>query len=1157
MKSLIQWSIRNTPAMNTLMASVLVVGAVSLGWLHREVFPEFELEIIQVVVPYPGASPEEVEEGICQKIEEAVQPIDGIKKMYGIAREGSGFVILELESDVPDVQKVLNEVRSEIDRIPSFPDLAEDPEVKQITLRREAILVGVLGPDDESLAAEVALRDLAERVRRELLLLPSVSQAELIGTKDYQIDIEIPERALRKYGLTLQAVARIVRRENIELPGGTMRTDLQEVLLRGKNKREIGREIAKIPLITDPSGVVLTIGDLGSVRDEFADATALHRINGKPGQVVKIEKTTKEDLMAITEEVRHFVDTAGAPGGFELPNGYRLVYWSDHSVIVQDRLDLLARNGLQGLILVFIVLAVFLDIRLAFWVALGIPVSILGACGFMLFTGQTLNMLSMFAFLMALGIVVDDAIVVGENIYTHRQMGKRLVPAAVDGTVEVLPSVIASVTTTLIAFAPLLFVPGIMGKFIAVMPVVVIAMLIISLIESTFILPCHLAHGHERRSESGGESPEDPVVRAWQFAGRFPFVIRWTFGLAWAAVVAVLWFFVYPIVRISHFSNAVSSRVLHTVIDRWYMRTLHLLLRFPGLVLACAAAFLMISAGLILGGIVPFNVFPKLDGNMIIASIEYPDGTAASVTDEATRLLEDAAWQVNADFARDGGNVVVLTHRTVGQGLAVDMISGAVAGGNASHVGAVGVELVETERRSVKSTEIVAAWRKRVLEGLAAEGTTRRRDLTAGYESLTFSTVDVGPGGAPIEFKLLAAPEQMAQLEAAVEQCKTKLEQYPGVFDIVDDSRPGKWEFQLTVKEDAKAMGVPLADLAGTVRAAYYGEEVMRLQRGRHEVKLMVRYPREERRSLANFNEIRVRTGGGAERPLTELADINVQRGYSAITRLDQLRSITITADVEESEGNAQEIVNDMKDKFMPGLLAAYPGVRVTWEGQQEQREESISGLLKGLAVALVCMFALLTLEFRTYLQPLLILTVIPFSAVGAVAGHWILGIPVSLFSLFGMVALTGVVVNDSIVLIDFMNRRVRSGMPLTEAILDAGRRRFRPVMLTSMTTVAALLPILLERSFQAQVVIPMATSLAFGLLFATILVLILVPALYLLYCRLLRTEPGAEHADHEGDAAPPAPDAKQVAGETGALAGTVQTVEPPGEPGAATGGAD
>ena len=1128
MKSLIKWAIDNTPAMNTLMAAILLVGAVSLHFLHREVFPEFELEIILVAVPYPGASPEEVEEGICQKLEEAVQTIDGIKNLHAVAREGVGNVILELEADVPDVQKVLNEIRSEVDRIPSLPDLAEDPEIKQITLRREAIQVGVIGPDDDSPEAEVALRDLAERVRTELLHLSSVSQAELLGTKQYQIDIEIPEATLRKFGLTLQDVARVVRQENIEVPGGTMKTDLQEVLLRGKNKHEIGHEIAKIPLVTDANGVVLTVDDLGEVRDEFEDVAAQHRIavaknetenlgdgefdevsrhriDGKPGLIIKVEKTAKEDLLAITDEVSDFVKRAGTPDGFKLPPGYELTYWGDMSVVVRDRLSLLARNGLQGLALVFFVLAAFLEIRLAFWVALGIPIAVLGACAIMLYTGQTLNMLSMFAFLMALGIVVDDAIVIGENIYSHRQMGKQFVPAAIDGTVEVLPSVLASVTTTIIAFVPLMLVPGIMGKFIAVMPMVVIAMLVISLVESTFILPCHLAHSGERDEGNGTDAAKSPVRRVRRFISRFPGVIRWTFGLAWLGVVSVVWFFLYPFVRVSHLLNNQTSRLLNLLINRTYISIIRWSLRHPSIVLTSAAAFLMISVGLIMGGIVPFNVFPKLDGNNITASIQYPDGTSVGITDEATRLLEKAIWEINEEYRAAGNPVVLLTHRIVGQQIAADMVSGAVSTGGGSHIGQVAVELKATEDRGdVTSMEVVSRWRERVLDGLAKAKPDEQKRLTAGYEGLTFGTAGIGPGGAPIEFRLLAAPERMGELEEAVERCKQKLKEYPGVFDIVDDSRPGKWEFQLAVKDDAKAMGVPLSDLAGTVRAAYYGEEVMRLQRGRHEVKLMVRYPREERRSLANFDDIRIRTGGGAERPLTELSDVAVNRGYSTINRLDQLRSITVTADVEEAEGNAQEISNDLRDNFLPGLLAEYRGIRVRWEGQQEQRVESTTGLFNGLAIALVFMFALLTLEFRTYLQPLLILGVIPFGLVGAVAGHWLLGIPLSLFSLFGMVALTGVVVNDSIVLIDFINKRVRAGVPLTEAIQDAGRRRCRPVLLTSVTTVAALLPILVERSFQAQVVIPMATSLAFGLLFATLLILILVPTSYLLYCRYL-----------------------------------------------------
>ncbi|MFH1265094.1 MAG: efflux RND transporter permease subunit, partial [Planctomycetota bacterium] len=657
MKSVLRWAIRNTPAMNTLMVSIMLVGAVSLILTHRELFPEFELEIVLVTVPYPGASPEEVEEGVCQKIEEAVRSVDGIKKQYAMAREGSGTVVLELEANVPDAQKILNEIRSEVDRIPSFPELAEDPEVKQITIRQAAIRVGVIGPDTDDPEAEVNLRDVTEKLRDALLHLPSVSQANIIGGRDYQIDIEIPESTLREYGLTLQDVARIVRRQNVELPGGTMKTDSQEVLLRGKNRQLVGRQIAEIPLVTRPGGVVLTVGDLGAVRDEFVDTTAINRINGRPGLVISIDKTANEDLLAIVGDVKQFLASAGTPGGFELPEGYELAQWSDMSVMVKDRLDLLAKNGLQGLILVLIVLAVFLELRVAFWVALGIPVSMLGACWILYSGGQTLNMLSMFAFLMALGILVDDAIVIGENIFSHRQMGKSPLEAAVDGAHEVLPSVVASVTTTIVAFVPLLFVPGVMGKFIAVMPVAVIAMLMFSLVESALILPCHLAH-----NERGGARRRlfARVYRRWSelpvpltaallvlavtvfFAHLLrPQPLPWTVKpwqpavLAWLAYAAlapaalvVAAQAVYPLRGLAEgiaWSNVVSSRLLDAFIERVYLPVLRWSLGNPWLVLSVAAAVLMASIGW--ARKMPFNAFPKLDSTSVEATIVYPDGT--------------------------------------------------------------------------------------------------------------------------------------------------------------------------------------------------------------------------------------------------------------------------------------------------------------------------------------------------------------------------------------------------------------------------------------------------------------------------------------------------------------------------------------------------
>lgn len=1046
MKELIRSSIRNAPAMNTLMIGILLLGTVCFSMMRREVFPEFQLEIVLVSVPYPGASPEEIERGICQKIEEAVQTIAGIKKMTSVASENAGSVILELNADVKDVQRLVSEVRSEVDRIPSFPDLAEDPEVQQVTFREAAINVSVIAPDSEDPPNRLELRAVAEQVRDNLLLLPTVSQVNIKGALDYQIDIELDEDTLRKHGLSLPQVAEIVRRENLELPAGKIKSEGQEVLVRGKNKRLIGREIAELPLVTDPGGVVLTIDDLGTVSDEFTDGTAITETNGRPSLFLEVQRTSSEDLLKIAEEVHGYSDNA------KLPEGYEVIAWGDRSTDVRDRLDMLVENGAMGLLLVFLVLAVFLELRLAFWVAMGIPIAMLGAGGILLAFGQTLNMLSMFAFLMALGIVVDDAIVVGENIYAHRQMGKSFLNAAIEGTYEVIPSVMASVTTTIIAFCPLLFVSGVMGKFIAVMPLAVIAMLVISLFESMFILPCHLAHGD-------------------------------------SLVFRIMDFFFYPlrgIVKLFERINRATAAMLERFIDTMYTPVLKVAVANPWTVMSIAAALLLVTVGLVNAGFVPFIIFPKTDANYLVAKITFPDGTPSTVTDAATQRMVEEFEKINQQF----DNVAKIVYRGVGT---VENQGGGPGGqvSSGSHVGSITVELVESAQREVTSDELNSLWREAV-------------DEIAGVEALTYGSLSMGPQGKPIEFKLLADPGSESYLEAAVEECKAKLGEYAGVNDIDDDSRPGKWEFQVGVKDRARALGVSSQDLANTIRASYYGSEVMRLQRGRHEVKLMVRYPPEQRRSLADLEEIRIRTGRdgqpGAELPITELADIKVVRGYNEINRLNQKRSITITADVDEDVANARETVADLQAGFMPELLARYPGLSVNWEGQQEQTQESVQSLFIATAVALVVMFALLTFEFTSYVQPLIILAIIPFGVIGAILGHMVLGLPLTLFSFFGLVALTGVVVNDSIVLIDFINARVRSGVPAQEAVVEAGRRRFRPVLLTSATTVAGLVPILLERSLQAQILIPMATSLAFGLLLATLLVLILVPTLYRIY---------------------------------------------------------
>ena len=1051
MKPVIRWAVDNAPATNTLVIAILVWGTWCATSLQREFFPYSNLDVVQVRVDYRGASPEEVEEGICQRIEESVRSVQGVYRITSVAREGAGLVSIELNSDVneADVQEILGEVRSRVDSIPSFPALAEQPIVQRQQPRSTAISIGVIGPDDPSVEASLALRDLAERVRDEVLSNNEISQAEVVGVPRYQIDVEISEDALREYNLTLSEVADIVRKENIEVPGGTIRTASQDILLRGSNQQSTGESIANIPLIKDAGGTVLSIGDLGQVRDAFADDSAISRINGRPGLSVQIDTTSTEDIINVGKAVHRFI------ADYEVPDGYQLIAFRDRTGDVEARLLLLVKNGWQGLLLVFVLLTLFLELRLAMWVSMGIPLSIAGACAVMYYTDQTLNMTSMFAFLIALGIMVDDAIVIGENIHVHRSMGKSLRDAAIDGTVEVMPSVVTSVLTTILAFLPMLFMTGRLARFTEVLPLAMIAILLFSLGEALTVLPSHLAH------------KDGLILRSF----------TWLLGPIRLLAIVVRWV------------NDIVAKGLSSFIEKLYLPSLKFSLKYPTFVVCSAIGFLMFAIGTVRSGTVPFIVLPQIDSNFCTVIIAFPDGTPERIAEDATKRLEKAVNEINQESLDEGltqvkTGVVRAIHRAVGYGAST---GGDVSSG--SHVGSLTVQLVDVGDRNMSSQEIVQRWRKKA-------------GRFVGADMVSFGSGPRGIAGLPIEFSLLARSEDIPQLEAAVKQCVDQLEKYPGVHDVTAGGRPGKWEYRLQIKDEAEAMGVSLAELSSTVRASYHGAEAMRLQRGRHEVELRVRYPREQRESLADFDEIRIRDNNGNERPLTELADIQTQRSYSAIHRLDQMRSITVTADVDEEAANAFEITADLKRTLMPQLAEQYPSLRVLWEGQEEQTNESMKSMLYGFVAVMLGMYLLFTIEFKSYLQPLLVLSIIPFGVCGAIFGHVVQGLPFTLFSIYGLVALSGIVVNDSIVLIDFINRRIADGLPLHDAIIDAGRRRCRPVLLTSLTTIGGMLPILLETSRQAQVLIPMATSLSFGLIFATVLVLILAPVSYFIMAR-------------------------------------------------------
>lgn len=1029
MRCVITWAIRNSPLMNTLMMAVLVVGVGCLLKLRRERFPEFRPDEITISVSYPGASPSETEQAICLRVEEAIRSIVGIRKVVSSAREGVGSVTAELDSDVDNPRDVLEEVRGAIGRISTFPKEAEKPVVRLAVKFNPVISVSIVPPEgtdpDNDPVAERQLREVTDQVYEELMQLPDISYASTEQAKKYQIDIEISQATLRKYGLTHQDVAEAVRRGNVELPGGSIRTTSSEMLVRVSNKHTTGAKIAQIPVLKDTDGTMLTVGDLGTVQDGFDDREIFLRLDGRPHQWILVRMTPDEDMLTIRDQVFEYAAAK------QMPAGYKLKVWGDWSKQARDRLNLLSRNGILGLLLVFAVLGVFLDLRLAIWVALGIPISVFGTCAIMLACNATLNVYSMFAFVMALGIVVDDAIVIAENVFAHRLMGKPGLEAAIDGTVEVAPSVISSVLTTVIAFIPLAYVSGDMGKWIAVMPLGLISMLLISLLEALFILPCHLAH-----CRLPGHPSEVPSFQR-------------------------------------KIQSAVSG-----LIERVYIPSFRWSLGNPGLVLAVSVAGVLLTIGFYRGGWTPFVFSPRLDWEFVYTYIEYPKGTPPEVVIEATNRLDAAFREVENEHLKPEGRTLVTTStRSVGRSGSQDRLRGDV--------------YVEFDPKRVfqhtSSQEVVSLWRDKAGE-------------FPGAERVVFWGLDQAPGGRPVELSLLGS--DIEELEQVAKEIKTQLATYAGVYDIQDSRGPGKWELKLKLKREAELLGLHQEDLARTLRAAYHGEEVMRLQRGRHEVKLMVRFPEHERRSRHQMEDIRVQTKDGEEIPLLVLADVTAHRGYSNIRRIDQQRAVTITANVDETQGNARDIVSDLRKEFLPDLLAKHPSVRERWDGQQEQARRSFTSLMIGFTLAIFGMFALLTLEFRSYIQPLIILAVLPFGLIGAVLGHIALDSPLTLFSLFGAVTLAGIIANDSIVLVDFINRSLEQGIPLQTALLESGRRRFRPVMLTSITTVAALLPLLAERNTQAQVIIPMAISISFGLILATFWILFLVPTLFSLYHR-------------------------------------------------------
>ncbi|BBO75647.1 multidrug transporter AcrB [Desulfosarcina widdelii] len=1060
MKKLAQWSVDNRVAVNLIMMFIIVAGLLTVVNMRREMFPQYALDMINVTVPYPGASPAEVEEGICIKIEEKIKGIENIKRTYSSSREGSGSVTVELDKDA-DVQKAMDDIKNEVDLIDTFPDEAEDPIITEIINRNPAITVAVYGDVPEKL-----LRRTADRIRDDLVDTGPISLATLVGVRDYEIAVEVSEENLRRYGLSFDQVVHTLKTGSLDLPGGAIKTDHGEILVRAKGQLYTGREFEALPLITDTEGTVVRLGQVATVVDGFEDTDIIARFNGKPAALVQVNRTSQEDVIAISDTVEQYV----AANRGRMPAGIELATWFDLSTMVRDRIDLLLRNGFQGIVLVFIALALFLNLRLAFWVSVGIPISFMGAFIVLDFGGETINMISLFAFIMTLGILVDDAIIVGENIFTHYGQGKSPVRAVVDGAGEVGGPVIMAVTTTVVAFTPLMFITGIMGKFIGVMPRAVIAILIVSLGEALIILPAHLERALMKSRMAGkkvGRAVHERIL------GRIEAGLQFTIERIYT-----------PILR-------------YVVENRYFTFSIGL-------------GVLIVSLGILRGGYVPFIFMPKGDSDWVIAEVNYPLGTPVATTAQTITYLEQQAFKLNQAFAGQldkEKDLITNTYSLTGYIPRRDWKPSQIGG----HCGEVWIEMISSAQRPrVSVNAVINRWRE-----FAGE--------IPGVDQLSFFTIEGGPAGSPIEIQLIG--DDFSQLEQAAAELKSELGKYPGTYDIADDFKPGKPERRMRIKDGAQSIGVTMSDIARQLRQGFYGEEALRIQRGKDDVKVQVRYAEEDRRTLFSIERARVRTPDGRQVPLTEVAEVSPSRAYSLIRRVDRKRVITVSSDIDEDVGNTSKIVADLNAEFLPRLLKRYPGLRYDLEGQEKRTQESLESLKKGFTLALMGIFLLLATQFRSYIQPVIIMMAIPFGLIGAVAGHLVMGIAFTIISIFGIVALSGIVVNDSLILIDFINRAHRGGMAIAEAVVQSGRSRFRPVLLTSVTTIAGLFPLLLERSFQAQFLIPMAVSISFGLLAATLLTLLYVPALYLIVddcIRAVQKRLGSKNTPEDPNEAPP-----------------------------------
>ncbi len=1066
-----RFSVNNPVLVNLFMFTVLIGGVYSGLTLVREMFPEARPNRIAVTTAYPGATPAEVEKGITLKIEERIKNIRGIDRIISTITEGRSTIMLELESGFADVDQAVDDVKAAIDAIPQrdFPQEALETQVAKIEPRFPVMLVSLYGELDDR-----SLKVLGDRLRDDILALPSVTEVVLSGTRKDEISVEVAPGKLVEYGLSFMDVAEVVAAGNLDLPGGQVRTKDANVAVRTLGEKDRGVELGDLIVRGDRTGRSVRLDTVATIDDGFEDVEVEGRFNGLPSINVTVSKTPEQDAIEIASAVRALV--AGKMGEpFErawvdaflaklsgrdvlrevyerarsdpYPEGVEIATHNDLSVFIEGRLNLLERNGMWGLVLVFLSLLMFLHWRVAFWVMMGLVLAITGSLICMRLLGLSLNLISMLSLIIVLGLLVDDAIIVSEHVYSKVENGMEARLAAITGTEEVTWPVVCAIVTTIVAFAPLMYLEGQMGDWMGVLPVVVCVALTVSLVEALTILPSHLAHGlrplessdranRHRRLESVTGSTTRIRSRAVSIAKRF---------------------------------RGAEGEVLMPWLRNRYERLLRLAARYRYVALASFVACMMVAGGLVAGGHVPFVFLQKIDTELVFVNLQMEVGAPLSRTREALGVVERAALDVEE---------LKTLFTLVGAQVSEDGMTASMQ----SHLGQSFIELVPSDERSRTSDEIVQQIR------------THTEDIP-GVEKLRFNSMDGGPGGAAIHLEITG--EDLGDITNAANEIKEHLMEFAGVFDIVDDFEAGRPEVQIELHDSARALGLTTEFLATQVRSAFYGFEAKKIQRGSEDVRIMVRYPPEHRKRIYDIESMWIATPMGDLVPFGEVARITEGRGYSSIKRTDQRRTVTVTADVNDSITNAYEVMGELSAGF-PELQRRYPGIELRFGGQRLETNRAFGSLRHTSLIALAIIFVILAGLFRSYIQPLIVMAVIPFGAIGMVAGHLVMGYPLTLLSIIGMVALTGIVVNDSMILMVFINRKVAAGASHHDAVIEAGLERLRPILLTSVTTVLGIAPLLFETSFQARFLIPMGISISAGLIFATALTLVAVPALYL-----------------------------------------------------------